>query len=84
MIDALKNEPESPNGKIVKRPDPEHIEVQKFPPKKKSIDNTSYYVAYAKDLCVAMIEQKALEQYKLEEVMKTAIDAITQARTDLA
>ena len=42
-------------------------------------DKTSYYVAYAKDLCVAMIAQKA----EADTAMDLAIEMIKRAKAEL-
>lgn len=44
--------------KELKVPETESVEDQKWKPKK-SFDNSSYYVAYAKDLCIAMLNVQA-------------------------
>jgi len=54
-------------------------------PKIQSYDTTSYYVAYAKDILVAMISLGNTPDGKQEitALMKDCIDAVKMARTEL-
>ena len=91
IISNLKN---SPSGKIVKSPEiEEEIPVVrpgefKKPNFKKTITPSSYYVSYAKDICVALIESNAYPDKKFSEdptaLMDIAINMIKKAIVDLS
>lgn len=57
VIQNLKNRPFNSQATVVKQPQTELIEHRGFkkPVFKKPMDNSSYYVSYAKDLAVALI-----------------------------
>src|SRR3990167_6309525 len=57
---------------------------------KKSFDTSSYYVAYAKDLSIAMLQVHAearkidnkIEPLEIGKIMHTAVEAIKEARKE--
>lgn len=49
-------------------------------PVSKKSDNSSYYVAYAKDLVIAMLPQERFKTYGLSQLMNDAIEAIEKAK----
>lgn len=50
---------------------------------KKTYDNTSYYVSYAKDLFISMIGLEHYKNVSPEVIMKNCIDCINQAKQGL-
>lgn len=51
-------------------------------PVKKTFDNKSYYVSYAKDLVVAMLAS-GITEFDLSQMMQKSIDVIKLAREQL-
>ena len=88
--ELISNIKAMPGSKVVKQPQTEFIEKQGFKKpvynKKPSFDNTSYYVAYAKDLAVAMINAMKpgeIDTLSVEIFMDKAIAMIKQAKAEL-
>jgi len=81
LISQMK---ENSQSTVVKQP-----QVEEFIPVvkpgqsyKKPFDNTSYYVAYAKDLCVALIDS-GYKYDSPENIMDVAIEMIKRAKAEL-
>ena len=82
------NKPTSPAGKVVRYPQTESFAGGYKPQPKKEFDNKSYYVAYAKDLCIAMLQTHAearkidnkIEPLDIVNLMKASVEAIQEAK----
>lgn len=79
-------ENQAPYGKTVYTPKVESAD--KF--QKAKFDTSSYYVAYAKDLCIAMLNahvearkiNQEIEPLEIGKIMHTAVEAIKEARQE--
>jgi hypothetical protein len=82
------NKPTSPAGKVVRYPQVESFAGGYKAQPKKEFDNKSYYVAYAKDLCIAMLQVHAerikqdpkVEPLDVCDLMVAAVGAIKEAK----
>ena len=73
--------------KEVKQPQIESfIKPQGATSYKKPFDTSSYYVAYAKDLCIAVIEaigrKDPKREIEIDKIMETAVFCIKQAKSE--
>ena len=88
--EIMANKAPNPYKKVVKSP----AVVSEFKPKK-AWDSSSYYVAYAKDLCVAMLqanveatkiihpkEQEDFQMVEIATLMNQAISCIKAAKKE--
>ena len=78
--DLIKNLKANSQAKVVKQPQIERVEYQQFKKPYKQFDNSSYYVAYAKDLVVAMITSKDYVDTSFTDLMKEAIAMVSLAK----
>ena len=73
-------------GEILAKPKEakaEYIKPKDFGKKEtKTYDTSSYYVAYAKDLCVAMIALDKYKEMSIGQIMANAIAVIKQAQNE--
>ena len=88
--ELISNLKEAPGAKVVQSPN-----IEQFVPTvkpgytapKKSFDNSSYYVSYAKDLCVAMLNVYQIKPSEEREIypklMDISIAMIKKAREEL-
>ena len=88
----LEEQRSRPRGKVIRQPQTDFVMEkkgwQKKPYEKPAFDNKSYYVAYAKDLCIAMLQAHVearkvdpkIEPIATEGLMHEAIRLITLAK----
>lgn len=84
MIKNIKESPSQENVPVVKPGQPTQGQwSQPVVVNKKSYDTKSYYVSYAKDICVALLQPTSGFEASAEECMQKAINVVKMAREQL-